>query len=74
MTVRGPDGRDLQHGGGLERERPGRAAHGRRRHGRVGRRHEPSPPPIARYGPFAMNTREGIAQAAKEYRQGRFLK
>jgi redox-sensitive bicupin YhaK (pirin superfamily) len=29
--------------------------------------------PIARYGPFVMNTREEIAQAAEDYRSGRFL-
>jgi len=30
--------------------------------------------PIARYGPFVMNTREEIAQAVEEYRRGSFLK
>jgi redox-sensitive bicupin YhaK (pirin superfamily) len=29
--------------------------------------------PIARYGPFVMNTREEIAQAMEEYRQGKLL-
>ena len=29
--------------------------------------------PIARYGPFVMNTREEIAQAVEDYRAGRFL-
>jgi redox-sensitive bicupin YhaK (pirin superfamily) len=28
--------------------------------------------PIARYGPFVMNTREQIAQAVEDYQQGRF--
>jgi hypothetical protein len=30
--------------------------------------------PIARYGPFVMTTREEIAQAVEDYRQGNFLK
>jgi redox-sensitive bicupin YhaK (pirin superfamily) len=29
--------------------------------------------PIARYGPFVMNTREEIAQAVEDYRRGTFL-
>jgi redox-sensitive bicupin YhaK (pirin superfamily) len=29
--------------------------------------------PIARYGPFVMNTREEIAQAVEDYQRGRFL-
>ncbi len=29
--------------------------------------------PIARYGPFVMNTREEIARAVEDYQQGRFL-
>jgi redox-sensitive bicupin YhaK (pirin superfamily) len=28
--------------------------------------------PIARYGPFVMNTREEIFQAFKDYEEGRF--
>ncbi len=30
--------------------------------------------PVARYGPFVMNTREEIAQAAEDYRSGKFLR
>jgi hypothetical protein len=30
--------------------------------------------PIARYGPFVMNTREEIVQAMDEYRSGQFLR
>jgi hypothetical protein len=33
---------------------------------------QPLREPIARYGPFVMNTREEIAQAVEDYRQGRF--
>jgi len=29
--------------------------------------------PIARYGPFVMNTREEIVQAAQDYERGTFL-
>jgi redox-sensitive bicupin YhaK (pirin superfamily) len=29
--------------------------------------------PIARYGPFVMNTREQILQAVEDYRNGRLL-
>jgi redox-sensitive bicupin YhaK (pirin superfamily) len=29
--------------------------------------------PVARYGPFVMNTREQIAQAVEDYQRGRFL-
>jgi len=30
--------------------------------------------PIARYGPFVMNTREEIAQTLEELRTGRFIR
>ena len=34
---------------------------------------KPFDEPIARYGPFVMNTREEIQQAFEDYRQGRFI-
>jgi redox-sensitive bicupin YhaK (pirin superfamily) len=34
---------------------------------------KPLAEPIARYGPFVMNTREQVLQAVSDFRNGRFL-